>query len=134
MRKVFAKTSFFFLTLLLLAMTGCESINPSEQIPAYVSIDSIRFEHGPGRTYQDEGSVKCTFTDSWIYVDNEYIGTFENPRSVPVLFEGTHKVSVRAGILENGVAATRSSYMKLASYDTTIDLRPNGTFQILPRV
>jgi hypothetical protein len=113
---------------------SCDLINPAEQVPGYLSIDSIVFEHGPGKTYQDEGSVLHRFSDSWIYVDNDYIGTFENPRTVPVLYEGSHKVSIRAGIQENGVAATRSGYMKLANYDTVVDIRPNSTLSIRPRV
>ncbi|MFM8433003.1 MAG: hypothetical protein ACKOA1_09425, partial [Bacteroidota bacterium] len=125
---------FMLCCLLLASTTGCEFINPTEQIPGYVSIDSIQFEHGPGRTYQDEGSVKYSFTDSWIYVDNQYIGTFENPRTIPILFEGTHTISVRGGIIENGVAGTRSDYMKTANYDTIVDIQPNATLQIKPRV
>ena len=120
----------FFLAVYFLLTSGCEFINPAEEIPGYIRIDSIRFE----TDYQTEGSSKYSFVDSWIYLDNDYLGTFENPKTFPVLANGKHKLSVRAGILENGIASTRSGYMKLATFDTIIDFQPNVTDTILPRV
>lgn len=118
------------LLVIVVVMTGCDTINPVEPIPGYVSIDSILFE----TDYPVQGSSKYTYTDSWVYIDNNYLGTYENPIVFPVLASGSHKISVRAGIIENGVSATRSAYMKLATYDTTVVLAPNVTTPIKPVV
>jgi hypothetical protein len=103
--------------LLSVLLYGCDLFEDQpEMIPGYVRIDSIRFD----TDYQTQGSNRFSFKDSWVYVDNNYLGTFENPITFPVLANGSHKISIRAGIIENGVSATRSAYMKLATWDTTI--------------
>jgi hypothetical protein len=117
--------------VMLSFVTGCDLFEDApEQIPGYVGIDSILFE----TDYQTQGSSKHLYRDSWVYVDNDYLGTFENPVTFPVLATGLHKISVRAGINENGVSATRSAYMKLATWDTTIELKENVTVPIRPVV
>ena len=57
----------FFLAVYFLLTSGCETINPAEEIPGYIRIDSIRFE----TDYLTEGSSKYAFVDSWIYLDND---------------------------------------------------------------
>jgi hypothetical protein len=126
----FSLSGVLFLLSATILFSGCDAINPTEEIPGYVKIDSIRFE----TDYQTQGSSKYEFVDSWIYLDNDYLGTFENPRTFPVLASGTHKLSVRAGILENGIAATRSGYMKLVTFDTLLDFKPDITIPVVPRV
>lgn len=121
--------TFLFLAILAnWGLTSCE--DQSVEIPGYVSIDSIQFE----TDYPTQGSSKYTYPDSWVYVDNDYLGTYENPQLFPVLPAGPHKISVRAGILENGIDATRSPYKKLATYDTLVNLEANQTVNIHPRV
>lgn len=128
--SLFRISGFAALLMALLVSFACKNLNPAEPIPGYVRIDSIEFE----TDYQTQGSSKYSFVDSWVYLDNDYLGTFENPRTFPVLASGAHKLSVRAGILENGIASTRSGYMKLVTFDTTLDFQPNTTIPILPRV
>jgi hypothetical protein len=118
------------LLAIVISFSSCEIINPAEPIPGYIQVDSIIFE----TNYVVQGSSKFNFTDAWVYVDNDYLGTFEMPFTIPVLKEGSHKISIRAGIIENGVSSTRSAYSKLVTYDTTVVLSPNETTSIQPRV
>ena len=67
-------------------------------------------------------------------MDNEPLGVFPLPATVPVLDAATHKISIRAGIVENGIDALRSAYPKLVPFDTTISLLPNRTSAFQPRV
>lgn len=120
----------YFMLLSVLPFYSCETINPAEQVPGYVKIDSIRFT----TDYQFQGSSEYRFKDAWVYVDNNYLGTYELPITFPVLATGTHKISVRAGIILNGVAATRAAYAKTATFDTLIDLKENATVSIAPIV
>ncbi len=86
---------------------SCEIYNPKEQSPCFVRIKSIRLADNP---LINEGSLSNHITDAWIYVDNQYIGTYEMPVTFPVLQEGKHTLTVYGGIKLNGISATRAIY------------------------
>ncbi|MBP6335511.1 MAG: hypothetical protein KA444_08570 [Bacteroidia bacterium] len=119
-----------FLLFSLIFLQSCEIINPEEDIPTYVQIDSIALN----TDYITEGSVNSKFTDAWIYVNGSYLGTYELPCTIPVIGEGQQKISVRAGVLDNGIASTRAAYTKTGTFDTILDMEANKTHIIKPTV
>lgn len=116
--------------LVLSCLSSCDVINPAEPTPAYIHIDSISLN----TDYNTEGSRTNNFTDSWIYVNGIYLGAYEFPFTVPVLAEGLNKISIRAGIQDNGISGSRSAYSKVLTYDTSLTLLSNQTFIINPVV
>lgn len=82
------------------------SCNKEEPIPSYIHIDGINLT----TNYSLEGSSSNKIIDAWIYVDDQQVGAFEMPCTVPVLAEGNHEIKIRAGIKENGIADTRIYY------------------------
>ncbi len=118
----------FFLVLFFLQ--GCEVINPEEQVPSYLQIDSASLI----TTYATEGSSMSNFSDAWVYINENYLGTYEYPFSIPVLGQGVQKISIRAGIKENGMSGVRAAYSKTNTFDTTLNLQPNQTNLIRPQV
>jgi hypothetical protein len=120
---------FLFLPCLAL-MNACEVINPSEEIPAYIQVDSIG-------VYTDEttqGTSSSHLSDVWVTVDGQFLCGYPLRSKVPVLFNGSHKVTLRAGILLNGIEATRVPYAVFQSFDSTINLLPGEVYHIVPRV
>jgi len=98
---------FFFAIVILLSVTNsCNFINPSEKIPSYIHIDSFTLLGN----YDSTGSLSHNITDVWVIVDNDVIGAFELPATIPILINGTHKLYLRAGIKENGISNTRVPY------------------------
>lgn len=98
-----------FITLIFLMnwiFQSCEVINPAEEIPAYIHIDSIQFQI----MNVSQGSASSKITDAWVYVNGTYLGTYELPATFPVLASGESKISVSAGIWENGISSTRKYY------------------------
>ena len=130
----FPEMRYFLIILLflstILSFTACDIINPSEKIPAYLHIDSFNLK---GR-YDSVGSLSHSITDVWVIVDNEFIGTFELPANIPILKEGIHKITLKAGIKENGISNTRLPYPFYAGYVANIDLEPNKTDTINPAI
>lgn len=127
----------FYLSLKLIVflaapvlLNSCDVINPAEPVPAYIKLDSSSFE----TSYVDEGSNLNSFVDGWIYVDGNYLGTYEYPFTIPVIGEGQHKISVRAGILKNGISGSRAAYPKTSTFDTIVNLQPNQINIINPTV
>lgn len=112
----------------MMLLHSCELINPAEDIPSYIHIDSILLSVQP-----DEGTASHKISDAWVYVDDELIGTFETPCTVPVLKDGAHRLTIRAGIKSNGIASTRPYYPFYDPYtidnfmlvkDSVINVRP----------
>jgi hypothetical protein len=89
-----------------LLLPGCEMINPSEEVPAYLHIDSFTLVGNRDTV----GTLSSNISDAWVWIDNDYMGTYELPVTFPVLKKGFHRVVLKAGIKENGIAATRLWY------------------------
>ena len=94
-------------------------------IPAYISIESI--------TLNENSSYNIT--DAWVYINDNLQGVYELPASFPVLEEGKHKLRIKAGIKENGIAATRVYYPFYSSYIIEEqEFTPKTTISISPTV
>jgi len=129
--KVTARCRIYLAGVLLVScLSSCDIINPAEPVPAYIHMDSI----GLVTDLVTEGTRLSNFSDAWISVNGNYLGTFELPFTVPVIGEGPHKISVRAGVQENGISGVRKAYMKTSTFDTTIHLQANQTNQITAQV
>lgn len=92
--------------------SGCDAINPKEEIPAYIHIDSIVLNDGPNNP---SGTISHDIQDAWVLSDDQFIGVFELPATIPILQEGPQDIVVRAGIKNNGISNTRAPY---PFYDT----------------
>jgi hypothetical protein len=115
---------------LFLISTACDLNDPEEgNVPAYIYISDIQVE-----TTSAQGREQHDIKDAWIYVNGNLIGAFELPALAPVLEEGTQNVSVRAGIIENGIANTRTFYPFFEFYDSTINMIPGNIDTISPVV
>ncbi|RLD68030.1 MAG: hypothetical protein DRI84_00815 [Bacteroidetes bacterium] len=84
-------------------IASCEIINPDEDIPAFVRINSVGFKTDPG-----QGTDSVKITDAWIYIDSELIGAYQIPAEIPILKQGNQNLEVRFGVLLNGIDATRT--------------------------
>ncbi|MCK4360792.1 MAG: hypothetical protein KAV70_03525 [Bacteroidales bacterium] len=89
---------FFFIS--------CDKFESDQTIPSYLHIDSI----GLVTDYDLQGTASHSIVDVWVYVDDDLIGIFELPATLPVLKEGIHKLTLKPGIKMNGIAATRIPY------------------------
>ncbi len=109
---------------------ACNLIEPVQPIPGYIEIDSISLS----TDYLTQGSASKRITDAWVYVDDELAGVYELPTSFPILKTGAHKVSVRGGIMVDGIAATRSAYPFYKFYETSLTIDEKKDVKINPMV
>lgn len=94
------------IAFLALSFGSCKKFEGSQKVPAYIHIDSITLECD----YSQYGANTSKITDAWVYVDGQIIGCYELPSTIPILKSGPHKVAIYGGIMNNGIAATRSYY------------------------
>jgi len=95
----------FLLLLITSIITSCEWINPDENIPSFIKIEAINVS-----TLSEQGTSSHKITDAWVYLDEEVLGAYELPATIPILQTGNKRISIRPGIQLNGIAATRASY------------------------
>jgi len=93
-----------FIILVLILSAGCDKFEGDQTVPSYLAVDSIGFVSDNDL----QGTNNQKITDVWVYVDDDLIGGFEMPATIPVLVEGVHKLEIRPGILLNGISDTRA--------------------------
>lgn len=115
---------------LQLGLTSCNVINPAEDIPTYIQVNSITEYTNP----EIQGSSSSNFSDVWVTVDNQFLNGYQLGRKIPLLYNGRHELTLRAGILLNGIEGTRVPFAVLQPFDTVIDFQPGVVHVITPRV
>jgi hypothetical protein len=110
---------------------GCDFINPEEDAPSYIQVDTFLFDPAP--TAANMGPSPSTkILDVWVYVNGEFQGTYELPARFPVLATGPAEVILAPGILLNGISATHSPYPFYIASEHAVTLPENGTVIINP--
>ncbi len=112
---------------LIVLITSCEVFDKDEKIPSYIHIDKFDFT-----TTSEQGSSSNKITDAWVYIDDQVIGAFELPVTFPVLWEGTHTITVKPGIKLNGIAGARAIYPFYKPFSKSITLYPDSIIKIAP--
>lgn len=97
-----------YLVLLVPVLLACEKFEGDQTIPAYLHVDTIYLESNP---LLEEGYLTHKFSDVWVFVDDQVIGAFELPATIPILASGKHKLSLYAGVIYNGISGTRGQYL-----------------------
>lgn len=123
------KNLLSFIPLLIL-LSACNIINPTENVPTYVKIDSVVLDID-NPTLQ--GSAAHGISSIWIYYNNSPVGIFDIPCNVPVITEGERgTLSVAPGITLNGLVDLQPQY-PFYSFDTIpLNSVPGGTVNYTP--
>ena len=118
------------LALAVYSLSSCDLFDKDEMIPAYVKVEQVSLS----TTYIIEGSNSHAIKDCWLYIDDQLIGIFEPPFSVPVLYEGPSKLEIYPGIKNNGISNSRVRYPFFTSYlnDTSFVPEPGEEYMIEP--
>ena len=111
---------FFALVLSVLAITGCEIINPEEPIPAYIYLHEAFLE----TDYTNQGTDNHKIYDCWITYENQLVGVFTLPALVPVVPGESKTLTIQAGIKENGLSTTRLRYPHFDAIEIESELVP----------
>jgi hypothetical protein len=125
--------TFYILAALFIGMCfeACNIINPKEPIPTYVHIDSFQFVPG---NHNIEGSSSHKITCAWVYYNNNPIGVFDLPATVPVITNGNSGlISIIPGITVDGLNGYQSQYPFYAGDSATITSTPGQIITYLPK-
>lgn len=123
----------YFLVLCCLGSTllsSCSMYIKDDGIPAYVHIPAFDLT----TVYPEEGTASHNIQDVWVFIDGDVQGVYPLPCNFPILREGEINFKLSAGILVNGISATRAIYPFYAQYDTTVQLVRGQTDTLTPQV
>ncbi|GAB4312965.1 MAG: hypothetical protein Kow00127_03730 [Bacteroidales bacterium] len=108
--EVLKRGLFTAVVLSVMLFYGCDRFEGDQTLPAWLEVDTIYLGNNPNL---EEGVLTHNITDVWVYVDDQLLGAWELPASIPVLAEGVHKLMLTPGIKLNGMSGTRSPYIFL---------------------
>lgn len=95
------KYSFLlFVIVASIYVSGCNVINPEEKTPTYVHIDTMNFVN---TSATKEGSTSQNITSAWVYFNNNPIGVFDLPATVPILADAPGQVTISPGVAYSGL-------------------------------
>lgn len=115
---------FFIIASLSIFCTSC---NKPEKVPAYISVQSFALN-----TDANEGTNSTKILDVWAYSNDVFLGAFTLPTEIPVLSEGDTKITLFAGIRNNGSNATPTEYFHYVPFTVTKKLVSGKTEIINP--
>lgn len=121
MLKIKTLLLFQIIFTFIFLLSGCDLINPDEQVPSYIEINDITVN-------EDFSQV----TDAWVYVDDYLVGVYDLPAHFPVLKSGDVDIAVRPGIRVNGIAVTRGYYPFYKEWDASATLTEGQTTVLSP--
>jgi hypothetical protein len=127
MQNKFNFSLFFACTALF--WSGCDTTPQS--VPSYVYIPAITVQPTNPSLH---GATTSKIIDAWVYVNDNLVGGFRLPATVPIISDGKARVSVLAGIAENGTVSTPSVYPFYERYDTNFNFIPGHLDTLKPIV
>lgn len=116
-----------YLFCLVFCLSSCDWINPEEPIPSYLIVSDPTFSTEP-----NEGSAATNITEVWVFVDDEFMGAFPIPATIPILKEGSAELRVEAGIRVDGRSATPDIYPFYTPYQQNINLSAGSEITVQP--
>ncbi len=112
-----------------MGFSSCELINPSEDIPSYIKIDTFMVTVNDF----DKGSSSHYMTDIWISVGGTNMGVYTMPFTIPTLETGLQTITISGGIKLNGISASRMRYPFYEPVIFDMELHAGEIHEITPK-
>lgn len=114
------KINALCLLLVSILLTACEKT----ETPSFLHIESVALEVTPDF---EQGTNDHGISDAWVYINDQLVGAYEVPATVPIIASGKQKVTIIAGIKKNGIQSARINYPFYDQYNTELTFTPNDT-------
>jgi hypothetical protein len=104
-------------------MMRCNVINPKENVPTYVHVDSFKVN----------GGITHNITAVWAYLNNTPIGVFDLPATIPVPVTATGLLQLSPGIPVDGQNSLMANYPFYTLDTLTLHPQPGKTINYTPQ-
>ena len=116
----------FITSIIVLLANSCVKNNTD---PSWLYIDTWVLQANQTNL---EGELTHNITDAYVLIDDKVIGYFELPIKIPLLQNGSKKITLYPAIHNNGISSTKKTYPFLQPYTITTSLTKKETVKINP--
>jgi len=109
---------------------GCSKESYPVEFPAFLNIKPFVLETNPVL----QGTSSSKISGGWLFVDDEFLGYYKLPNSIPIIKQGEVKIMINPGILENGISATPGIYPFYTSLEQSFELSPGKEMELEPLI
>jgi hypothetical protein len=115
----------FFLNLIIFSSIFLISCNKKADIPSYLVIDKFEFEGD---------SLNLAIQDAWVYINNEFKGTYPLPAKIPVYLNGEANVEIKPGVILFEQKGIRVKHPFLVANDTILSFIEKSETNLTPKL
>lgn len=106
---------------LFFALSGCNLINPEEEVPTYVRVDSFQYNALPVFPATSSHKINSVY----VYDENSLMGVWELPALIPVLSKDAgKKLLMLPGVDYNGIRSQQAAYPFFSADTMTVAPQP----------
>jgi len=128
MKSIKNLSLLFVLMSFLLVFSNCSK--EEAQIPAFLSIDNIRFA-----PESNQGSASENIQFAFIFINDEFIGGYQLPIDrIPILATGDVNILVRPGVKANGISQNPDVYPPYTDFIATVNFEEEEVTTLEPVV
>lgn len=121
------KQLIYIITAIVL-FSSCVKNNPD---PAWLEVNEWTLNSNVGLTGA-EGELSHSFTEAWVYIDDQIVGVFEVPFKIPILKTGDVNIKLYPAVKNNGISATKKIYPFTEVFSINTTLVKNQTLTLNP--
>ncbi len=109
---------------------GCNIINPHEQVPTYIHVDSFTFVKD---SVNSSLSTTHQINSVWAYYNNSPVGVFDLPATFPIPAVGNGKLTLYPGIALDGLNSFLTTYPFYYGDTGAIVAQPGKIINYVPK-
>lgn len=113
----------------LVLFSGCNIFNPKEQVPTYIHLEPFIFQNADSNI---TGSGSHIIPSAWVYADDQPVGVFDLPCTIPVLISKTSKITLFPAVTSQGLKNYLIQYPFYRSDTTTLVYNPGNVQNYTP--
>ncbi len=114
--------------LYFFCISGCNVINPKEEIPTYVQVDSFQMIDS-----NSMGGITHKIRSIFTVYNGQNVGSFDLPAKIPILASGTKELLLYAGVDNSGLYSYQIQYPHYEAYKTNLTAMPGKVVTVMPQ-
>lgn len=118
---------FVIFSAVVFAFVSCNKEKLKAPSAAFIYVASPQIS-----TTSSQGSNDHNISDTWVYVDDQFKGAYPLGSIIPVVGVNNAKITLYAGIKNNGIASTRQPYSFYNSFEFSQNFDAGKTYTITP--
>lgn len=121
-----SKLNLIIAVCLIAFLTACSNFNATDLTPYYIELSEANLT-----TIPLQGSTSHKIRDAWVFTQDQELGPFEVPVTIPVLEDGEDSdITIFPGIRKDGRESVPVIYPYMKPITITVDAVPGDTYPI----